>query len=55
MPAVGMANDMYSALQGKKSATRVIPGLNAAPLVPLMNMFRKEADEFMKDKDEDQK
>lgn len=55
MPAVGMANDMYSALQGKKSVTRVIPGLNAAPLVPLMNMFRKEADEFMKDKDEDQK
>ena len=54
-PAVGMANDLYDAARGAKSPLRMIPGLNAAPLVPLMNMFRKEADEFMKDKDKDQK
>ena len=40
LPAADMLNDIYSSATTPSKATRVVPLLNAAPVIPFMNMIR---------------
>lgn len=46
-PSIGLVNDLWEVASFNKNVLRVIPGLNAAPLVPIMNYLRHESSDFV--------